>query len=264
MTATTKQTWRERGLTRPRFQFWFRARNPKEAELADYCEQLHEQRLFNPTIRDGLELIRDLRQQRLDVLFRLFPWVNAYIEERAEAIALNNAMLHRRLETLERLVQSSTSALPSGIPAYVYEEETRPSEPVTAEIDRGDSNPAFDMLISTSAFTGNYQKLPDEVRAYGVRKGTVPAEFAPVEQPTQEAMAVPVATEPELQSESEPAKAKVKASKPRPQFNFAVTKVSHDTEPIVAEEDTRMMESIEQPTQPTLPFVDEDVTVDVI
>jgi len=77
----------QRKMFRLQWKFWLDIEKPEEADLSDYCGSLKEQNKFTSTIRDGLRLIRDLRNQQLSVLFELFPWVNAWLEERAEIIA---------------------------------------------------------------------------------------------------------------------------------------------------------------------------------
>lgn len=62
---------------RLRFTFWLDMLKPEELEIADQIEHLKNERSFASTIRDGIRLICDLRQGRVDVLFELFPWVRA-------------------------------------------------------------------------------------------------------------------------------------------------------------------------------------------
>lgn len=69
------------------FRFWMDGNKNDELAIADYLEEMKHRRSLTATIRDAVRLIQDLRQQRLDVLFQLFPWINAWLEERAEAIA---------------------------------------------------------------------------------------------------------------------------------------------------------------------------------
>jgi hypothetical protein len=57
--------------------FWLDMNNDDEAALADTIDELKRQRSFVRTVRDGIRLICDLRQGRVDVLFELFPWVRA-------------------------------------------------------------------------------------------------------------------------------------------------------------------------------------------
>jgi hypothetical protein len=66
---------------RLRFTFWLDVNKEDEAEIADKVEKLKQDRLFVQTIRDGIRLICDLRDGKLDVLFELFPWVKAEFME---------------------------------------------------------------------------------------------------------------------------------------------------------------------------------------
>ena len=67
------------------FRFWLDIFKPEEAKIVDTIEDLKSDRSFTQTIRDGIRLICDLRDGKLDVLFELFPWVKAefieYIRE---------------------------------------------------------------------------------------------------------------------------------------------------------------------------------------
>lgn len=77
----------QRKSYRMMFRYWLDTTKDDELALAHYCESLKQKRLFTSTIRQALTLIRDLREGHLDSLFVLFPWVHAWLEERAEAIA---------------------------------------------------------------------------------------------------------------------------------------------------------------------------------
>ncbi len=66
---------------RLRFTFWLDVNKKDEAEIADEVEELKRDRLFAQTIRDGIRLICDLRDGKLNVLFELFPWVKAEFME---------------------------------------------------------------------------------------------------------------------------------------------------------------------------------------
>lgn len=59
------------------FRFWLDLFKPEEEAIADTIELLKNERSFSKTIRDGIKLITNLREGKLDVLFELFPWVKA-------------------------------------------------------------------------------------------------------------------------------------------------------------------------------------------
>jgi hypothetical protein len=64
-------------MARGRFTFWLDYGKDDELLLADTIDELKQQRSFVRTVRDGIRLICDLRQGRVEVLFELFPWVRA-------------------------------------------------------------------------------------------------------------------------------------------------------------------------------------------
>lgn len=64
---------------RLRFNFWLDIAKPLEEGIADNIEILKNKRSFSSAIRDGLRLIVDLRNGKLDVLFELFPFVKLEI-----------------------------------------------------------------------------------------------------------------------------------------------------------------------------------------
>jgi hypothetical protein len=64
---------------RLQFKFWLDVNKPDEEALAVLCEDLKRRGLYTKTIRDGINLVEDLRNGHLDVLFALYPWVKELI-----------------------------------------------------------------------------------------------------------------------------------------------------------------------------------------
>jgi hypothetical protein len=62
---------------REKFTFWLNLLDEREFAIAELISELKRERKFASTIRDGIRLICDLRQGRVDVLFELFPWVKS-------------------------------------------------------------------------------------------------------------------------------------------------------------------------------------------
>ena len=81
------------------FKFWLNLRKKEDEAIADRIEILKNNRLFTQTIRDGIRIICDLRNGKLDVLFELFPWVRAEFMEYMRDLQLTTP------------VQSNTSGL---------------------------------------------------------------------------------------------------------------------------------------------------------
>lgn len=101
-------------MARYQFRFWLDCDKDDQLLLADAIDDLKHQRAWAGTIRDALRLVLDLRAGRLDVLFELFPWVVADLNERVEARARAAADAHitGQLTRLERLLQQGGGAGP--------------------------------------------------------------------------------------------------------------------------------------------------------
>jgi hypothetical protein len=73
---------------RLRFTFWLDMLKEGELAVAEAIQKLKVDRLFAETVRDGIRLVCDLRDGKLDVLFELFPWVRAEFLQYMREIAL--------------------------------------------------------------------------------------------------------------------------------------------------------------------------------
>ncbi len=62
---------------RMRFDFQLNVSKEDEHAIAEQIAMLKQQGLYSKTVRDGIRLVSDLRDGKLDVLFDLFPWVRA-------------------------------------------------------------------------------------------------------------------------------------------------------------------------------------------
>jgi len=85
--------------------FWLNLNNPIHELLADYIADLKASRMFAPTIRDALLLLRDLRNGRLCELERQFPGVVEYIKANGvDGTGGGDDGLERRVDMLESAV----------------------------------------------------------------------------------------------------------------------------------------------------------------
>lgn len=168
---------------RVQYKFWLDQNKDTDLELCDYCEMLKNQRSFAASIRDGLRLIRDLRNHKLGVLFELFPWVNDWLENRAHAIANGNTdikALRQQIEQLERALIHERMAptrqhIPDDMPDTLPEFEIK--------VGKSDKIPAYEVMISGAMLARKFHKLPPEVMAYGIKRGRIPAEAMPAATP---------------------------------------------------------------------------------
>lgn len=93
-------------------KFWLDALKAEERDLADWCEELRDNRQFTPTVRIGLRLVRSLQAGHTDVLFELFPAIREklYAQMEAEVLERNQNEALARLERMEALLSSGSGS----------------------------------------------------------------------------------------------------------------------------------------------------------
>jgi hypothetical protein len=67
---------------RLRQTFWLDLNKAEEEELADQIELLKSKRTFARTVRQGIKLICELREKKVDLLLTLFPFVLEIVAKR--------------------------------------------------------------------------------------------------------------------------------------------------------------------------------------
>ena len=67
---------------RQRFKFWMRTDLETESHIIRVLDNAKSRRKFTATIRDGVRLVHDLQNGRVDVLLELFPWVMTLVEQK--------------------------------------------------------------------------------------------------------------------------------------------------------------------------------------
>lgn len=101
---------------RLQYKFWLDINNPHEHQLADQIEILKQGRVFSQVVRDGIALITDLRNGKLDVLLNLFPGVEeAFYRRFMDQQPTAEFTVQQQLARLERLLleQGNTSKMAS-------------------------------------------------------------------------------------------------------------------------------------------------------
>lgn len=88
---------------RLRYTFWLNHSDPGELAVADAIEILKNERSFASTVRDGIMLINELRQGKVDLLLKLFPWVVDALRPTHEA-TVDTDDLKRELVALREAV----------------------------------------------------------------------------------------------------------------------------------------------------------------
>lgn len=131
---------------RVQFRFWLDVVKDPEASLAQEVQSLKTRRVFQPTVRDAMRLILDLRRGKTDVLQELFPWVVQH--------------------------PPSTSLRPA--------KTTTLPEPDLSKIDlkttiaKSDENPTFNILLSSVGMgIAKLEDMPTPCLEYGIARGKV-------------------------------------------------------------------------------------------
>jgi hypothetical protein len=98
------------------FRFFINANNPEEDKLGKQLAKLKQQRRYSSTIKDALRLIFDLRAGRTEVLFVLFPGLQAQLQPPSPGVDLS--AIERQLAALQtQICQQSAGPRAASKPA---------------------------------------------------------------------------------------------------------------------------------------------------
>ena len=137
---------------RLKYEFWLEPGKPDHDLVADQIELLKNDRLFASVIRDGIMLISELRQGRVDLLLHLFPWVKEELQKQSlsDESASDSLNLKREIDELKRLInQQSIPANKNGHggPLFIPSSEDRNMEVILqVKHAKSDGNSAQNFL----------------------------------------------------------------------------------------------------------------------
>lgn len=174
---------------RVQFRFWLDVLRDEEHDLAVYAEELKKNRTFIQTIRDGLRLIRDLRQGRVEVLEQLFPFVKQHYaklpapEDRLERI---EQLLLARSTLVDMTIPTETSRKTLSTPQKLKPEDLE----IKQAQNSGDDKPTWNFMISSAlSVYGHCRYLPKEIQEYGLRTGRLDSKTASLQPKASEGSA---------------------------------------------------------------------------
>lgn len=171
------------------FKFWLDSKKDDEAELVAYVAYLKQERSFARTVRQGLALMKELRQGKTDLLFQLFPDLKEQFQPAALAPEIKPPVddIREHLQRLEALLiegRTEKNALPDGATPLQLAAETRnkttrhpaQEDKLTFEITAAQSkeNPAYNVMLSMAKLNGALPDLPREILEYGLENGKIP------------------------------------------------------------------------------------------
>lgn len=62
-------------MARYKFNFWLDANKDDELIVAERIDELKRKRSFASVLRDGIMIVSELRDGKVDLLLKLYPWV---------------------------------------------------------------------------------------------------------------------------------------------------------------------------------------------
>src|SRR5688572_12565305 len=90
-------------MARFRFSFWLDCKKDDELMVAETIDGLKRQRNFSGVVRDGIMIVNELRQGKVDLLLKLYPWVADAIQPQIP-VAVNEVDLHSQIEDLKQII----------------------------------------------------------------------------------------------------------------------------------------------------------------
>ena len=118
---------------RKRFMFWLNVHRSDEQELAGHLQHLKQQRQFTTVIRQGVELVDNLRSGKVDFLLRSFPFVAQVIKEQVQAeLAEQRRQLQAEREKLLAEQRRFDWLISQSYPSQVTSPVQSPLAPVSA------------------------------------------------------------------------------------------------------------------------------------
>lgn len=62
-------------MARYKIQFWLNSEKIDELNVADTVAELKQRRSFSAVVRDGIMIVKELKEGKIDLLLSLYPWV---------------------------------------------------------------------------------------------------------------------------------------------------------------------------------------------
>ena len=106
---------------RKRYEFWLNLNAETEYEIAEIADELKAQRGYASAIRDGLRMVWELRQGRVDTLVKLFPWIVERFQPQANANELTALV-----EQVKSMMVNSHSVVVTQAPAWTMPLDNKP------------------------------------------------------------------------------------------------------------------------------------------
>lgn len=148
-----------------RYEFWLEPGKGDHEAVMDVIDDLKANRAFAPVVRDGIMIVAELRKGRVDLLLKLFPWVERVVLERIpepERVLPSSSEvddLRAEVERLKAWIASSQQVVAEQQPRPM--DVTSPPPPIDDDVtlvikqaDAADSNASQNFLDSAFGLQG--------------------------------------------------------------------------------------------------------------
>ena len=127
---------------RVRYEFQLDLNKPEQVEVADMIELLKNERAYSAAVRDGLRIISQLREGKIDFLLSEYPWIEDTIGRKKSGGGDDDGDLRSEIIELRRAMADLAvmSYAPNGLVAAAQDQVTNhhlkvPDKPELVLID---------------------------------------------------------------------------------------------------------------------------------
>ena len=102
-------------MARIKFNFWLDKNKDDELLVAERIDELKKRRGFASVLRDGIMIVSELREGRVDLLLKLYPWVVDVIRSSVATQSVADDELRRQIADLKLMMleRGTIASIPS-------------------------------------------------------------------------------------------------------------------------------------------------------
>lgn len=135
-------------MARYKFNFWLDCDKDDELLVAEQVNELKRKRSFSSVLRDGIMIVSELRQGKVDLLLKLYPFVADMIRQATPPPAPDNSDIERQIAELKRIImeQGGITAPPANYP--VMKSPTAPPVAAVQAAQAADASTISDNFLA--------------------------------------------------------------------------------------------------------------------
>jgi hypothetical protein len=103
-------------MARYKFNFWLDANKHDELLVAERVDELKRKRSFSSVLRDGIMIVSELREGKIDLLLKLYPWIADAVRPPADTPNSGDLKdIKAELARMQQFLLQQSSGTPSGM-----------------------------------------------------------------------------------------------------------------------------------------------------